>query len=152
MHRRRFVFTAAVGVLAAPRAAMAQQAAKVYRISVLITGGREQENVIRTDLRGRLDERGWVEDERLPALAAELVRLEPDLIIARGGPSATAAKRATATIPIVIYGAIDPVSIGLVDDRTHAAGKWRYTRRHGSVREGGRPVSGGRFEPRLSAR
>ena len=58
MNRRRFVFTAAVGVLAAPRAAMAQQAAKVYRIGVLITGVREQENVIWTDLRGRLGERG----------------------------------------------------------------------------------------------
>ena len=134
MNRRAFV--AGLGaVLGAPLAGEAQQAAKVYRIGVLSTG-REQESVIWTDLRGRLGERGWVEGrnlsiewrhaeanyERLPALAAELVRLEPDLIIARGGPSATAAKRATATIPIVIYGAIDPVSIGLVQSLARPGG------------------------------
>jgi putative ABC transport system substrate-binding protein len=108
--------------------APAQQPGKVYRIGVLSTAGPEQENFVWVDLRRLLRERGWVEGqnlaiefryaegkyERLPALAAELVRLEPDLLMARGGPGATAAKRATATIPIVFYGATDPVGIGIV--------------------------------------
>ena len=104
---------------ASPLATQAQHAGKVYRIGVLSTGGPEQENFIWADLRGLLRERGWVEGqnlviewryaeakyERLPALAGELVRLQPDLIMARGGPGTTAAKQATTTIPIVMYGA-----------------------------------------------
>jgi putative ABC transport system substrate-binding protein len=123
-------------LLSAPTAALAQQAAKVYRIGVLSTGGPEQEAPIWTDLRGQLRERGWVESknlvidwryagakfERLPDLAAELVALKPDLIMARGGPGATAAKRATATIPIVMYNATDPVGIGLVDSLARPGG------------------------------
>src|SRR5215470_14616577 len=83
--------------------APAQQPAKVYRIGVLSTAGPELENLIWVDLRRLLRERGWVEGqnlaiefryaegryERLPELAAELVRLQPDLIMARGGPGAT---------------------------------------------------------------
>ena len=115
-------------LLSAPSAALPQQPAKVYLIGVLSTGGPEQENFIWAALRGLLRQRGWVEGqnlavewryaeaqyERLPDLAAELVRFKPDLIMARGGPGAMAAKRATATIPIVMYGATDPVGIGLV--------------------------------------
>jgi putative tryptophan/tyrosine transport system substrate-binding protein len=52
--------------------------------------------------------------ERLPALAAELVRLKVDLIIVVGGPSVLAAKEATTTIPIVMAGVGDPVGEGLV--------------------------------------
>src|SRR6266849_5272960 len=125
-----------IGTLVAPCTALAQPPAKVYRIGVLSTTGPEQENVIWTDLRGRLRERGWVEGrnlsiewryaeanyEQLPALAADLVRLGPDLIMARGGPGATAAKRATATIPIVMYGATDPVGIGLVQSLARPGG------------------------------
>ena len=135
MDRRAFV-TGMGAVLAAPLGAEAQQRGKVYRIGVLIPGKPELESVIWTDLRGQLGEHGWVEGrnlsvewryaegnyERLPALAGELVRLAPDLIIARGGPSATAAKRATATIPIVIYGAIDPVAIGVVESLARPGG------------------------------
>jgi len=123
-------------LLSAPTAALAQQPAKVYRIGVLSTGGPEQENSIWADLRGHLGERGWVEGknlvidwryaeakyERLPDLAAELVALKPDLIMARGGPGATAAKRATATIPIVMYNATDPVGIGLVESLARPGG------------------------------
>jgi putative ABC transport system substrate-binding protein len=135
MDRRTFV-ASAIALFAAPLVVEAQQAAKVYRIGVLSTAGAEQENVIWTDLRGRLRERGWLEGrnlsiewryaeanyDRLPALAAELVRLEPDLIMARGGPGATAAKRATAKIPIVMYGATDPVGIGLVQSLARPGG------------------------------
>ena len=114
----------------------AQQPPKMYRIGVLSTGGPELENFIWTDLRRLLRERGWVEGQnlviefryaearydRLHELAAELVRLEPDLIMARGGPGATAAKRATATIPIVFYSTTDPIGIGLVQSLAHPGG------------------------------
>jgi putative ABC transport system substrate-binding protein len=122
------VVSLSLTVLSSSPPALAQPPAKVYRIGVLSTAGPEQEGFIWTDLRGLLRERGWVEGqnlviewryaeakyERLPDLASELVRLKPDLIMARGGPGATAAKRATATIPIVMYGATNPVGIGLV--------------------------------------
>src|SRR5215813_11283320 len=114
----------------------AQQPAKIHRIGVLSTAGPEQENFVWADLRRLLRERGWVEGqnlaiefryaegryERLQELAAELVRLEPDLIMARGGPGATAAKRATATIPTVFYSTTDPVGIGLVQSLARPGG------------------------------
>ena len=53
-------------------------------------------------------------NERLPALAAELVRLKVDLIVVSGAPSAVAAKSATTTIPIVMTTTSDPVGAGLV--------------------------------------
>jgi putative ABC transport system substrate-binding protein len=138
MNAPRLIMIAGLGLtlLSAPPAALAQQPAKVYRIGVLSTGGPEQENFVWAELRTRLRERGWIEGqnlvvewryaeakyERLPDLAAELVRLHPDLIMARGGPGATAAKRATTTIPIVMYGATDPVGIGLVQSLARPGG------------------------------
>ena len=91
-------------------------------------GGAEQERVLQAALRERLRERGWVEGqnlivewryaegkyERAAELVNELVRLKPDLLMTRGGPVTTAAKRATATIPIVMWGVTDPVGIGVV--------------------------------------
>ena len=52
--------------------------------------------------------------ERLPELAADLVRLKVDLIVVTGAPAALAAKKATTTIPIVMASAADPVGAGLV--------------------------------------
>jgi putative ABC transport system substrate-binding protein len=117
----------ALGLLATPLIARAQPG-KVYRIGSLSPGGSEQENVFWESLRDLLRKHGWIEGrtlyverryaegnyERLPELAAELVRLKLDLLVTRGGPAATAAKRATATIPIVMWNATDPVGIGLV--------------------------------------
>jgi len=118
----------ALGLFAAPLAAAAQQAGKVYRIGALSSGGPEQERFLQATLRERLRERGWVEGqnlvvewryaegkyERAPELVDELVRLKPDLLMTRGGPVTTAAKRAIATIPIVMWGITDPVGIGVV--------------------------------------
>ena len=118
----------ALGLLVAPLAAEAQQGGKVYRIGYLTAFSAEQERPVLAPMRDLLRERGWAEGqnlvfewryaegnyERLPELAAELVRLQLDLFVARGGPATTAAKRATATVPIVTWGTADPVGIGLV--------------------------------------
>ena len=118
----------ALALLAAPLAAEAQQAGKVYRIGVLSSGGAEQERFLQAALREHLRERGWVEGqnlivewryaegkyERAAELVNELVRLQPDLLMTRGGPVTTAAKRASATLPIVMWSVTDPVGIGAV--------------------------------------
>jgi putative ABC transport system substrate-binding protein len=83
-----------------------------------------------------LRERGYIEgqnlvierrytegqDERAPSLAAELVGLKPDLIIAHGTAPVRALKQATSTIPIVMYGVMDPVGKGLVASLAHPGG------------------------------
>jgi putative ABC transport system substrate-binding protein len=61
-------------------------------------------------------------DERFPALAAELVRVKPDLILAGSGPATSAAKALTSTIPIAMSGVGDPVGRGLVASLAHPGG------------------------------
>ena len=120
-----------LGLLAfavAPLAAEAQQAGKGYRIGYLSTPTRESvEHGLAAFLR-TLRGLGWIEGqnliieyrwaegnvERLPALAAELVRGKVDVIVAPAGSAALAAKNATSTIPIVMIFASDPVETGLV--------------------------------------
>ena len=60
--------------------------------------------------------------ERLPALAEELVRLKPDVILTRGTPEAVALKNATKTIPVVFYSVTDPVAAGLVESLARPGG------------------------------
>ena len=119
----------ALGVLAAPLAADAQQAGKVPRIGFLgVTSPSDRPSHLDA-FRQRLRELGWVEGQnividyryaegrvdRLPDLAAELVRLKVDLIVASAGTqAATAAKNATETIPIVMIYVRDPVGTGLI--------------------------------------
>jgi putative tryptophan/tyrosine transport system substrate-binding protein len=106
-----------------------QQPAKVPRIGFLAVGSREGRKFLIGGLLEGLREHGYVEgqnihieyrfsedrDERLPELAAELVALKVDLIVASGTPASFAAKRATSTIPLVMGGvAADPVETGLV--------------------------------------
>jgi hypothetical protein len=125
MDRRRFLLTSLAGALAGPLAAGAQQPGKVYRIVGLWTNPSPQmEDVLWQGLR----ELGWVEgqnfiferryaegrNERHAAHVAELLRLQPDLIIVVGTPAALAAKEATTTIPIVFVLVADPVGAGLV--------------------------------------
>ena len=131
MNRRNAGLALLFGPLAfgaAPLAAEAQQAGKVYRIGYLSTPTRESvEHGLQAFLR-RLRELGWVEGhnliieyrwadgnvERLPDLAAELVRRNVDVIVAPAGSAALAAKNATSSIPIVMIFPSDPVQIGLV--------------------------------------
>ena len=121
---------------AAP-AAQAQQAGKVYRVGVLSAGSVALDAVGngRQAFLERLSDLGWIvgqnltieprhadgELDRLPGLAAELVQLKVDMVLAFGTPAALAAKRATVTIPIVIV-AGDPVGTGLVASLAHPGG------------------------------
>jgi putative ABC transport system substrate-binding protein len=131
--RRSFIGTLAAGLLAAPLAAEAQQTGKIYRIGFLAnTPNARLEDVMWQGLR----ERGWAEgqnfilerrysegrNDRHPALAAELVRLQPDLIIIVGTPAALAAKEATTTIPVVFVTVADPVGSGLVSSLAKPGG------------------------------
>ena len=108
--------------------AEAQQAGKVWRIGFLSARSQSFESTRIEAFRQGLRELGYVEGknmaieerwaegklERLPDLAAELVRLKVDVILAGGAPGARAAKQATTTIPIIFTAAGDPVATGLV--------------------------------------
>jgi putative tryptophan/tyrosine transport system substrate-binding protein len=118
----------AVSILAVPLGADAQPARKVHRIGYL--GGTSPISAARSieAFREGLRELGWIEGQnividyrfaegrfdRLPDLAAELVRLKVDVIAAGATPPPVAAKNATGVIPIVMIMAGDPVGVGLV--------------------------------------
>jgi putative ABC transport system substrate-binding protein len=120
MNRRAFIASAAA-ILVAPGAAGAQQTGKVFRIGALGVGASEL-------LTQGLREAGYVEGqnvaiewrdpegkpERFDDLAAELVRLKADVIVASNPAATFAAKRATSSIPIVMVNTPDPVQLGLV--------------------------------------
>ena len=114
-----------LSLLMAPLAARAQSPAKMPRIGWL--GPNTPEPRLEVFKQG-LRDLGWIEGQtiafeyrwttgqvdRLPALAAELVRLQVDLIVAVSTPAVRAAKDATTSIPIVIAAAVDPVRLGFV--------------------------------------
>jgi putative ABC transport system substrate-binding protein len=128
MERRAFITALSFGLLGVPGAGEAQPAATVPRIGWLGGPTRESAEVFVREFRRGLKELGWVEGqniviewrfaggraERLPDLAAELVRLRVDLIVVPSTPTALAAKNATKTIPLVTVGGGDPVELGLV--------------------------------------
>jgi putative ABC transport system substrate-binding protein len=127
MGRRTFIGAVAAGILAVPLFARAQTATTVRRIGYL-SGGAPATPAVRQEIDARLRELGWVEGgnllierryshgsaELLQPLAEELVRLKVELIVSIGTQAAVAAKNATTSIPIVMYGAGDPVRSGLV--------------------------------------
>jgi putative tryptophan/tyrosine transport system substrate-binding protein len=128
-HHIKFLMTLAFGLLMASLLAEAQPAGKVPRLGVLMQGvppgaPGDELDVLRQGLRdlGYVEgqtialEVRWGEGqhERYPALAADLVRLSVDLIVAAGGSPARAAQHATTTIPIVMLVGTDPVAQGLV--------------------------------------
>jgi putative ABC transport system substrate-binding protein len=106
----------------------AQQTGKIFRIGFLDSSTAAGSTVLVEAFRQELSKLGWIEGknitleyrfaeqktERLPELAADLVRLKVDLIVVSGTPPALAAKRATTTIPIVMTNVGDPVTPGLV--------------------------------------
>ena len=134
--RRAFVGMLAGGLVVARLAAEAQQpAGKVYRLGSLSASGTLN-NPNSAAFRQGLRDLGWIEGQniviefrsaegqldRLPALAAELVRLKVDLIVASPTPAAMAAKSATTTIPIVGLSLADPVALGLIPSLARPGG------------------------------
>jgi len=136
MMKRREVITLLGGAAAAwPMAARAQQPGKTYRIGILSAGTAEvlELEVVFSDA---LRELGWIEGknvildyryadnrlERLPELAADLVRLKVDVIMAIGTLAPLAAKQTTTTIPIIMAAAGDPVASGLVTSLARPGG------------------------------
>jgi len=142
VERRAFIAAVGVGLLAAPLAAWAQQAGKVYRIGVLVSA------VPRADMAGSpspteraflqgLRELGYTEGEnvvierrsvgneldRVPAIAAEFVRLHVDVIVA-AGPVLAGLKEARLAIPVVMTGSLDPVTEGLVTTLARPGGNF----------------------------
>jgi putative ABC transport system substrate-binding protein len=123
--KRRDFIAGLAGAAAWPAVARAQQAGKIHKIGYL---SPDSPSAVITPFLDALRELGWIEGqnvtfeyryaenrlERLPELAAELVRLNVDVIVARGTLGPLAAKRATSTIPIVMTAAGDPLGSGLV--------------------------------------
>jgi putative ABC transport system substrate-binding protein len=131
MRIRRATLTAAFlfGLFAWPPSADARQPTKVSLIGILSDESRSLlPKRFEPELADGLRDLGWVEgrnialerryaegrNDILPNLAAELVRLQPAVIVAVGTLAALAAKRATETIPIVFTRISDPIEVGLV--------------------------------------
>ena len=124
MKRREFI--ALVGAAAAwPLATHAQQAGKIARIGFLRVGAPPPSFIV--PLQTALKDLGYVEGRNfvfefalatsvaeLPALAADLVRSQVDVLVASGTPAVIPARNATTTIPVVFIAAIDPVATGVV--------------------------------------
>jgi putative ABC transport system substrate-binding protein len=119
-----------------PLVARAQKPAKVWRIGFLSGGPRPADGAPPAALRQALAELGYVDSknvtytarwaeansERLPGFAAELVGLDVDLLLTIGAPAAEAAKKATATIPIVFVAPGDAADTGLVTNLARPGG------------------------------
>jgi putative tryptophan/tyrosine transport system substrate-binding protein len=133
MQRREFITLLGGAAIAWPLVARAQQT-KVYRVGGLFVGNADIDS-FRTALREELRKFGYAEGrnlvfefrsaeeklDRLPALAADLVALKVDVIVALYTPCALAAQRATREIPIVIVSG-DPLRTGLVPSLSHPGG------------------------------
>jgi len=127
--RRRFLLTSLAGVLALPLAAEAQSAGKAYRVAFLAAYSSETDLPLFDSFRHGMRELGyeegrnvsyearWAEGrlDRLPALAAQLITLKPDIMVVSSTPAVLAAKKATRAIPIVMTSVGDPVGTGLVE-------------------------------------
>jgi len=133
--RRAFV-AGSLGLLGAPGASEAQQGGKVARIGYLATNLAAGPRRNLEALRQGLGDLGYIEGrnveieyrdaegklEQFPTLAAELVALKVDVIVAPPTPAALAAKHATRTVPIVFIGVGDPVTSGLVTSLARPGG------------------------------
>ena len=128
MKKRITLWLLATLFLANVSLADAQQTGKIFRIGYLDNSTASGIAVLLEAFRQELSKLGWIEGknitieyrfaeqklERLPELAADLVRLKVDLIVTSGGPTPLAVKGATSTIPIVMTSSPDPVGEGLV--------------------------------------
>jgi putative ABC transport system substrate-binding protein len=128
MNRRTAIRRLATFFLTTASLAEAQQAGKIFRIGFLDGGTAAGAAVLVKAFLHELSKLGWIDgknitieyrfaerkNDRLPELAAELVRLKVDLIVATGAPEALAAKKATTNISILMVSVGDPVASGLV--------------------------------------
>jgi putative ABC transport system substrate-binding protein len=128
VNRREFIALLGAAAAAWPLAALAQQVGKRYTIGIFSAGGADVQAALNSAFFDGLRDLGWVEGknvvfenrnaenrlERLPELAADLVRLKVDVIAASGTLAPLAVKQVTKTIPIVMTAAGDPLGSGLV--------------------------------------
>src|SRR5262245_53381629 len=136
MDRRAFITVVGGSILAAPLAAEAQQTAKGHRIGVLIGSSESFIAPYIAIFRQALRALGYAQGsniafeyryadgnyDRLPALAADLVRIKVDIVVTEGTPPTRAATQATTTIPIVMTVTGDPVAAGLVTNLARPGG------------------------------
>jgi len=136
MRRIGLAVALAVSLSLAPLAAEAQPTEKAHRIGYLAGGSASFNASYVEAFRQGLRDLGWVEGQnivveyrfaegrldRLPDLAAELVRLKVELIFATPTPAAVAARNVTRTIPIVMRGVGDPVGLGLIESLARPGG------------------------------
>ena len=139
-HRRKLLTVLGVGALATPFAALAQQPGRIYRVGLLATQSRPSDadfpRSVYAAFQQGMRELGHIEGrnlaiewrfadgdaKRLPELAAELVRMKVDVLVAGGTDAPLALQKATTTIPIVMTSASDPVGRGLVKSLARPAG------------------------------
>jgi len=136
MSRRALVLALLVACVAAPLSAEAQQAARVYRLGFLSMRAGPTDNPQLDAFRAGLRELGYVEgrnvileiryadgrSDRLGGLAAELIRLNPDVIVVQSGIASLAVRNKTKTIPIVMASSGDAVRQGLVKSLARPGG------------------------------
>ena len=135
--RREFMLALGISAVAAPFATLAQQRpAKVPRIGYIDTSSADIASVRLDRLRAGLRDLGYAEGrnivievqwaegkyERLPALAAELLKQELDVMVAAGPAAIQVVKRATSTIPVVIVASGDPLAFGFVASLSRPGG------------------------------
>jgi putative tryptophan/tyrosine transport system substrate-binding protein len=134
--RRALLRAAGFGLLGVPLRASAQHGARTYRIGFLGGASASGYATLVDQFVAGMRDRGYVpgknvaiefrwadgQYDRLPALAAELVRLKVDVIVTQGTPAAFAAKKATAAIPIVMAIVGNPVESGLVQSYARPGG------------------------------
>ncbi|MFY9685701.1 MAG: ABC transporter substrate-binding protein, partial [Pseudolabrys sp.] len=132
MKRREFIALLSGGAVVWPIAARTQPK-KMHRIGIL---SQDLQPGLLETFRDELQKRGYIEgsdisielrnaaghNERLPALANELLKLNVDVIVAVNTPAAQAAKKATKTVPVVMMRVADPVKSGLVDSLARPGG------------------------------
>jgi putative ABC transport system substrate-binding protein len=125
---KRLAITVVLLLLATPATVNAQLPGKVYRIGLILSGAPEEVEHLTRVLDEGLRDLGYIEGrnillerrfargrlERLPALAAELVRVNVDVIVTGSNPVIAAVKQATTTVPVVMAVSRDPVGSGFV--------------------------------------
>jgi len=128
MRRREFIAMLGIGAAAWPLAARAQQAGRIWRIGFLGAASAGKYAKLVEAFRNGLRDFGYIEGKnlaiefrwaegdnaRLPELAAELVKRNIDCLVTHGTPGTDAAKKATATLPIVMAVSGDAVATGLI--------------------------------------